>query len=571
MMRSVLVGVVAIAAASCSSGATTHDASATHSYAGADSVQRAHMVAPTQWESYGRDFTNQRWSPLAQIDTGNVAKLQPAWVFHSGIKEASESNPIVVDSVLYVSTAFNHVVALDAYSGRKKWEYVHSYRTTVDCCGPINRGVSYYDGKIFMGSADARLVALDASSGRKLWDVVVGDNLLGYHLTGAPTIVEGKVVLGVSGGEQGCRCYVDAYDAQSGKRVWRWYTIPSPQEGGWWGTWRAQDEWGQSFQRDIAREKADSARYADAWQHGGGPMWNHPAYDPETHLLFMNIGNPAPDIDGSVRPGDNLYTDCIVAVDVRTGKLKWYYQEVAHDLWDYDATTPPVLADIRDAHGRMIKTVVEAGKDGFVYVLDRATGQPIRKAGPISPLENYMQLPTKQGVIINPGTLGGNDWSPTAFSPQTGYLYTSGNYLPMKYKLKPEPLKAPAQWWSGSATGTPSGHYGIASAVDLSSGRVAWQQRIATPLLGGTLATAGGLVFLAGRMDGVFSALDARTGRELWSYKTTAGVNAPPISYEVNNTQFIAVAATGIVTNNSPRGDELLVFALPAHNPANKP
>lgn len=537
----------------------------------ADRAQRDAMSDPRQWPSYGRDFTNQRWSPLDQINTGNVGRLTLAWVNHSGIPHASETNPIVADGVMYFTTAYNHVIAVDARTGRKRWEYAYDYQghTVVDCCSTNNKGVAVYGGRVFMGTLDARLVALDARDGHELWKVQVGDNNLGYHMTGAPTVVAGRVVTGVSGGEQGCRCYVDAYDAGTGKRLWRFYTIPAPDEApnGWWGKWRQQDEWGMSFHRDVAREKRDSARYADAWQHGGGPMWHHPAYDPALGLLFMNIGNPAPDNNGDMRPGDNLYTSSIVAVDVKTGKLKWYYQEVSHDVWDYDATTPPVLVDVPDETGKTVHAVAEAGKDGFVYVLDRATGRPIRKSDPFVPFLNYMQHPDTAGTLVAPGTLGGSDWSPTAYSPQTGYMYVDGNYLPMMYWKTFEELKPPAQWWGGTVAAQTTGTYGMVSAVDLRTGRIAWQTRLAKPVISGLLATAGGLVFTGGS-DKRFMAYDARTGRELWSFATDAGVNAPPITYEIDGVQYVAVAATGIQTLNTPRGDLLYAFALPHTGPA---
>ena len=531
----------------------------------ADSTLRLAMIDPRAWPIYGRDYTNRRWSSLTQITTRNVGQLQLAWVNHSGIPHASESNPLVVDGVMYFSTALNHVLAVDARTGEKKWEYARDYqgRTVVDCCSTNNKGVAVYGGRVFMSTVDARLVALDARNGRLLWETQVGDNELGYHMTGAPTVIAGRVITGVSGGEQGCRCYLDAYDAATGKRIWRWYSIPSPAEGGWWGRWRESDDWGMSFHRDIEREKADSAKYADAWQHGGGPVWHHPAYDPELGLIFANVGNAAPDNDGTVRPGDNLYTSSIVALDVTTGKLKWYFQEVAHDRWDYDATTPPVLVDVPDAQGHPVKAVAEAGKDGFVYVLERATGKPIRKSEPLTPLLNYMTPPDTGGVVVAPGPLGGSDWSPTAYSPQTGYLYVDASYLPFEYWLQHEPLQPPAQWWGGTTAAQPTGGYGVVDAVDLATGRIAWHTRLPKPLIGGLVATAGGVVF-TGSSDKHVVALDARTGQQLWSFATDAGVNAPPITYEVDGVQYVAVAATGLQTLNTPRGDEMLAFALPA-------
>jgi alcohol dehydrogenase (cytochrome c) len=530
----------------------------------ADESLLSHIAPAGSWASYGRDLGNRRYSPLQQINTGNVAELKPVWVYHSGIPHASESNPVVWDGTLYLSTALNHVVALDARNGRKRWEYAHDLGTTVDCCAGNNKGVTVYDGKVYMATLDARLVALDAGSGRKVWDVPVGENDLGYHMTGTPLAIDGKIITGVSGGEQGCRCYVDAYDARTGRLQWRWYTIPSPAQGGWWGTWREQDEWGQSFSRDIAREKADSAKYTDAWLHGGGPMWHHPAYDPKLRLVFLNIGNPAPDLDGSVRPGDNLYTNSIVALEVGTGRLRWYYQQTPHDVWDYDATSPPVLVTVRDNSGRQIPAVAEASKNGFVYVLDRATGRPIRKSEPFVPLKNYMVRPDSSGLIVSPGTLGGSDWSPTAYDSTSGYLYVDGNYFPMLYKPKRGVgLKAPAQWWGGTTVPTPGEkHYGLFSAVDLNTGKIAWQQKVSSPLISGALVTAGEVVF-TGASDKQFLAFDAHSGEPLWRFKTEAGVNAPPITYELDGVQYVAVATTGSLTLNSPRGDALLVFALP--------
>ncbi|HEU4642981.1 MAG TPA: PQQ-dependent dehydrogenase, methanol/ethanol family [Gemmatimonadaceae bacterium] len=529
----------------------------------ADRALRAAIQDSAQWPTYGRDYSNRRWSPLAQIDTANVGRLQLAWVHRSGIPHASESGPIVQDGVLYISTALNHVFALDARTGKKKWEYAHQYRTTVDCCAAINRGVAVYGGKVFMGTVDARLVALDARTGRKLWDVQVADPNLGYHITGAPTVLDGMVITGMSGGEQGGRGFVDAYDMDTGAHRWRFYTIPSPAQGGWWGKWREHDEWGQSFHRDVAREKADSAKYADAWQHGGGPMWHHPSYDPALGLLFINVGNPAPDNDGTVRPGDNLYTCSVVALDAETGKLRWYYQEVSHDLWDYDATTPPMLVDVRDSTGKIVKAVAEAGKDGFVYVLDRATGKPIRKSAPFVPLLNYMTPPTPTGVIVNPGTLGGSDWGPPSYSPRTGYMYIDANFLPQRMKQKHEVLRPPAQWWGGGVSPVDTmKSYGLFTAVDLGTGRIAWSERVGKPVISGSVATAGGVVF-TGTSDERFIAFDAKTGRQLWSFKTGAAINAPPITYELDGTQYVAVAATGIQTMDTPRGDYLYVFALP--------
>jgi alcohol dehydrogenase (cytochrome c) len=565
--ESIMATTLVVAALTGCRGDRDASAAATPAVAGldtrsADAAQMRAIADTTQWPVYGRDYGNTRYSPLAQITAANVAALAPGWVNHSGIPHSSETNPLVVDGTMYLSTALNHVLALDARTGRPRWEYKHVYKTTVDCCGPINKGVTVYGGRVFMATADARLVALDASTGEQLWDVQVGDNEAGYHMTGAPLVVEGKVIAGVSGGEQGCRCYVDAYDATTGARLWRWYTIPSPAEGGWWGTWREHDPWGTTWSRDIAKEKADSAKYPDSWQHGGGPAWHHPAYDPALGLLYVNVGNPAPDLDGTERPGDNLYTDCVVALDVKTGKVRWYYQLVSHDLWDYDASPPPVLADVRDASGRMVPAVVQAGKVPWVYVLDRRTGAPIRRSDKYLPTKNLFVPPTKAGVMIMPGTLGGTDWSPTALDPRNGWLYLASNVLPMLYKSSPGPLRQPAQWWAGSVTSGATGNNGLITAIDLNTGKVMWQTPTVQPLLSGVTVTAGGVLF-AGLSDNKLVAYDARTGRLLWTGVAPAGVNAPPITYLLDGVQYVAVAATGAMNVGSQRGDALLTFALP--------
>lgn len=562
VVAGICVGVLTAGACSDARATAKGEADAGMSTADADRSVVSAIGDSSQWPTYGRDFGNRRFAPLAQITTQNVASLQPTWTQHSGIPHSSESNPLVVGGIMYFSSAMNHVFAVDARTGRTLWQYVHDYKTTVDCCGTVNKGVTVYGGRVFMATVDARLVALDARNGRKLWDVQVGDNNAGYHMTGAPLAVDGKVISGVSGGEQGCRCYVDAYDAATGARLWRWYTIPSPQQGGWWGHWREWDEWGTAFSRDIARERADSAKYPDSWQHGGGPAWHHPAYDPALGLLFVNVGNPAPDLDGTERPGDNLYTDCVVALDVKTGRVRWYYQTISHDLWDYDPSPPPVLVDVRDATGKMVPAIAQASKVPWVYVLDRRTGKPIRRSDAYVPSKNIFTPPTEAGVVITPGTLGGTDWSPTAYDPRTGWLYLASNVIPMLYRKSPEPLRPPAQWWGGSVAGAPSGTSGLISAIDLNTGKVMWQMPTAQPMLGGVTVTAGGLVF-AGLSDDKFIALDARTGRQLWSARTPAGVNAPPISYMIDGVQYVAVAATGAMNVGSHRGDAMLVYSLP--------
>jgi alcohol dehydrogenase (cytochrome c) len=521
------------------------------------------MADTSSWPSYGRDYSNQRYSPLSQITPVSIKDLKPAWHYATGIRQAFEASPVVINNVMYVSTPLNHVMALDAKTGRKLWEHAESLGTTVHCCGPVNRGVAVYAGRVYVGTLDARLVALDARTGAKAWDVRVADNERGYAVDAAPVAADGKVIVGVSGAEYGIRGRVTAYDAATGAEVWRFYTIRSPEEGGWWGKWSATDPFGVPLHRDLARERADSARYADTWKVGGGSMWQTPAIDRTLGLVIFAVGNPSPDLDGGVRPGDNLYTNSIVALDLASGKLKWSFQELPHDVWDLDAVSPVVLVDLPGPAGKPVPAVAQAGKTGWVYILERATGRPIRRSEAFVPQQNIFAQPTTAGMRMLPGANGGSEWSAPAYSPETGYLYVLGLHQPMYYKTKHQRLQPPAFWLGGIFVGTGEEQYGLFSAVELSTGKIAWQKRMKDPMIGGALATAGGVVF-TGTKDQRFVAFDAKSGRELWSYRAAAGVNAPPITYAVDGQQYVAVAAGGNYQINAPRGDQVLAFALTA-------
>lgn len=558
--RPLLLGLLGLALA-CGRESARREQLGASAAAGAESALRRAMADSASWPSYGRDQTNQRYSPLDQITTSNVAGLRLAWRYHTGIPHAFEASPIVVDGVMYVSTPLNHVVALDPATGRRLWEHTESLSTTVHCCGPVNRGVAVYGGRVYMGTLDGRLVALDARTGRRVWNVRVADNERGYAVNGPPVAVNGKVIVGVSGAEYGIRGFVTAYDAGTGARVWRFYTIPSPEEGGWWGKWSATDPFGTDLHRDLAREKADSARYAQTWTTGGGSVWQAPAVDRDLGLVIFAVGNPSPDLDGSIRPGDNLYTGSIVAVALETGRLEWYFQELPHDTWDLDAVSPVVLVDVPGRNGSLVHAVAQAGKTGWVYVVERATGKPIRRSDAFVPQENLFASPTAAGIRMLPGANGGSEWSAPAYSPGTGYLYVLGLHQPMLYKSKPGPLEPPAFWLGGIFFSTGEPQYGLFSAVDLATGRIAWQKKVPDPMIGGALATAGGLVF-TGTKDKRFLAFDARTGEQVWQFAANAGVNAPPVSYAIGGRQYVAVAAGGNYQINAPRGDEVLAFAL---------
>ncbi|HUF34771.1 MAG TPA: PQQ-binding-like beta-propeller repeat protein [Gemmatimonadales bacterium] len=530
--------------------------------AAAERALLAAMADSASWASYGRDQTNQRYSPLSQITTANVGELQLAWRYNTGIFHSFEASPVVVDGTMYVSTPLNHVVALEAATGRRRWEYAHDYDgVTVHCCGPVNRGVAVYGDRVYMGTLDAQLIALDAGSGEVAWRTRVADNAKAYAVNGPIVAVDGKVLAGTSGAEYGIRGYIAAYDAQSGAEVWRWHTIPSPEDGGWWGQWRETDAFGVSLNRNIAREKQDSARHADSWQRGGGSVWQAPAVDRELGLVIFTVGNPSPDLDGSGRPGDNLYTNSIVALDYRTGELKWYYQQIPHDVWDLDTASPVMLVEVADSTGTRVKAVAQAGKHGWVDIVDRRSGKPLRRSRNFVPQENMYALPTEKGTRMLPGANGGSEWSAHAYHPETGYMYVLAMHQPMLYKVRPQPFKPPAMWLGGAFVGTGEPQYGLFSAVDLNSGRIAWQKRVADPMIGGAVATAGGVVF-TGTKDRQFLAFDAKSGEQLWRYRSRGGVNAPPITYAVNGRQYVAVAAGGNFQINAPRSDEVLVFAL---------
>jgi PQQ-dependent dehydrogenase (methanol/ethanol family) len=526
-----------------------------------DDVMRRAMADGSSWPSYGRDYSNQRYSPLSQITPVNIKDLKPAWHYATGIRQPFEASPVVVNDIMYVSTPLNHVIALDAKSGRKLWEHAESLGTTIHCCGPVNRGVAVYAGRVYTGTLDGRLVALDARTGAKVWDVRIADNERGYAVDAAPVAADGKVIVGLSGAEYGIRGRVSAYDAATGAEVWQFFTIPSPEEGGWWGKWSATDPFGVPLHRDLARERADSARYAETWRVGGGSVWQAPAIDAALGLVIFAVGNPSPDLDGSVRPGDNLYTNSIVALDLASGRLKWSFQELPHDVWDLDAASPVVLVDLPGPGGKPVAAVAQAGKTGWVYVLERATGRPIRRSEAFVPQENIFAQPTASGVRMLPGANGGSEWSAPAYSRETGYLYVLGLHQPMYYKTKYQRLQPPALWLGGIFVATGEAQYGLFSAVDLSTGKIAWQSRMTDPMIGGALATAGGVVF-TGTKDQRFVAFDAKSGRELWSYHAPAGVNAPPITYAVDGQQYVAVAAGGNYQINAPRGDQVLAFAL---------
>jgi glucose dehydrogenase len=557
------------------------------------------------WPLFGGNELHQRHSTLTQITPENVSKLEPVWEFHSGIKATFQATPIVKNGVMYVSLPFNDVVALNAKNGERLWRYQHDWdETRKMCCGPANRGVAVSDGRVYMGTVDGRLIALDAQTGEKLWDqdvtqgqsgireditMLAGDTegevsgTSGVGLNMAPMVYKGKVYIGITGvgyglhldspdpnaplgavvgiaGNYGRRGFLAAFDAETGERVWQFDTIP---EQGWEGDFVQTTPDGEVLPRDIEAEKAMLAEHADAWRFGGGSAWSTPAIDYETDTLFFGTGNPSPQMEGSSRPGDNLYTSSLVALDANTGELKWFFQQVPHDMWGYDVASPPVLFDVQ-RDGESIPAVGQAGKTGWFYVLNRHTGELLFKSEPYVPQKNMFKIPSKEGTIIYPGVLGGSNWSPVSVDPIRRLVFIAGIHWPINYSLHQLEGKdgEPGIQYSSMSPVQTDERYGLLSAINIDTGKLVWQYKTPNPLLGGVLSTASGLVF-SGEGSGELFALNAENGEKLWSGETEAGVNAPAITYQIDGRQYIAVAVGGNKLFGYETGDSVKVWALP--------
>ena len=505
------------------------------------------------------NYEQTRYYPASQINTGNVKSLRPAWIFQTEIVESMETTPIVVNGVMYVTTSFNHIHALDARTGEELWHYKHKMGPiTTYCCGPNNRGVAVYKDKVYMGTLDSKLVALDARTGRVIWDVQIGDPELGYSETMAPTAVNGKILIGTNGGEYGIRGFVKAYNADSGKLIWTFHSIPKNSVG----VWATHDATGRNMHRDIAAEKKALNKLGDPYRTLGGGVWQNPAVDLETNSIYFVAGNPSPDLDGSIRPGDNLYTNSLISVDLDTGKYKCHFQYIAHDVWDLDAVSPPILIDVKDKKGRTVPGILHGGKTGHVYVHNRRDCSLIRFSEAMVPQENMWVLPTKEGRRMLPGANGGVEWSPMTTNTDLGLVYAINLHQPMTYHVESTPYPNGKLWLGGAFKVIASEEqWGNVVAVDYNTGQIRWKVKTPQPMIGGIMATAGGLVF-AGEGNGQFKAYDAATGNVLWSFQAGAGVNAPPSSYTVEGKQYIVVAAGGNVQLNYKRGNNIIAFTL---------
>ena len=505
------------------------------------------------------NYAQTRYYPASQINTSNVKNLRPAWIFQTEITESQETTPIVVNGVMYITTSFNHVYALNAATGQQIWHYKHKMGPiTTYCCGPNNRGVAVSGDKVFFGTLDAKLVALDAKSGKRLWETQIAAPEKGYSETMAPTVVNNKVLIGTNGGEYGIRGFVKAFDANSGKLLWTFHTTKENSVG----VWAKNDATGRDMLRDIKAEKAALKKLGDPYKTLGGGVWQNPAVDLETNRIYFVAGNPSPDLDGSIRPGDNLYTNSLISVDLNTGKYACHFQYIAHDVWDLDAVSPPILAMVKDKSGKMVKGVMHGGKSGHIYIHKASDCSLIRFSEAMVPQENMWVLPTKNGERMLPGANGGVEWSPMTVDTGLGLVYAINLHQPMTYHVESSPYPGGKLWLGGAFKVISSEEqWGNVTAVDYNTGKIRWKVKTPQPMIGGIMATAGGLVF-TGEGNGQFKAYDSATGNVLWNFQAGAGVNAPPASYTVDGKQYIVVGAGGNVQLNYKRGNNIIAFTL---------
>ncbi|HEY7335010.1 MAG TPA: PQQ-dependent dehydrogenase, methanol/ethanol family [Bryobacteraceae bacterium] len=507
---------------------------------------------PQNWLTYSGTMQSQRHSSLSQITPANVKNLEIQWVFQARSLEKFEATPLVVDGVMYTVQAPNDVVALDAATGSVFWVYSYKPSTAArPCCGRVNRGLAILGDTLFMGTIDAHLIAVDTKSGKPLWNREIANAAAGYALTHAPLIVKDKVIMGVAGGEYGIRGFIAAFDAKTSQEAWRFNTVPGPGEPG-------HESWKN-----------------DAWKTGGGSVWVTGSYDPDLNLTYWGIGNPGPDWNGDPRPGDNLYTDSVVALDPDTGKLKWYYQFSPHDEFDYDSVQVPVLAEM-NWKGSRRKVMLWANRNGLMYVLDRTTGEfllgkPFVEVNWMTgfdekgrPMRAPGKVPTPEGTQISPGNQGGTNWYSPSYSARTGLFYIPSwvNYDSVYIKQDVEYTEGRTYAGAFPRSKVPffpdqttqrndREGYGAVRAMDPQTGERKWEFKMTDVTDSGILTTDSDLLFAGGR-DGHFVALDARSGNLLWKATLGGGVFAGPMTYSVNGRQYVAISA----------GSSLFTFAL---------
>ena len=517
------------------------------------------------WLMYGGNYGNWRYSPLTDINKKNVDEIVPVWLFQTGVPGAQFANsPIVVDGVMYVSAAFNNLWALDAKTGTILWHYEHDGAQDVAlCCGAGNRGVAIKDDLIYMATLDAKLIAFERATGEIRWSAELEDYKKGYSATSSPLIVGDIIISGIAGGEYGVRGFISAFDAATGKKLWKRYTVPAAGEPG-------SETWA-----------------GDSWKTGGGPTWSTGTYDPETNLVYWGVGNPAPDWNGDVRKGDNLYTNSLVALEPATGEMSWYFQFTPHDEWDYDATNPLIVDDV-EVNGKSVRAVMQPNRNGYVYTLDAKTGEYLKgfqytdrltwSSGLDEngrPIVNEDARPKNEpGEKVCPGLAGGHNGAWTyAYNPHKKLMFvpTVESCMPV---FKEDIVWVQSQpFWGGGPT-TPEADdgsaYGFIAAIDPAGGEIKWKHKNEHPFAAGALATGGGIIF-SGDQAGNAIALDDSTGELLWQFQTGSAVRSQPVTWKADGRQYVAIASGlgGLVPNitgraqNVNRGGTLVVFALP--------
>ncbi|HEY8520146.1 MAG TPA: PQQ-binding-like beta-propeller repeat protein [Gammaproteobacteria bacterium] len=549
------------------------------------SVDRTLVAPPVEgWPTNGGNWYNQRYSPLTEINRETVQRLEPVWRARldgsgTGAEHSGEAQPIVADGVVYVATGANDVFAIDVATGERLWKHTASLDPELDtvCCGWTNRGVAVGDGRVYVGQLDGKLLALDAKTGEVLWSVQAERWQDGFSITSAPLYYDGLVITGFAGGERGVRGRVKAFAAATGEPVWTFYTVPGPGEPG-------HETWPQ---------------HNELWRHGGGTVWQTPALDPELGMIYFGTGNPGPDFNGAVRPGDNLFTSSIVALDVRTGEYRWHFQQVHHDLWDYDSGSPVVLFDL-EIDGELRKGLAQPSKTGWVYILDRTNGEPLigieerpvpqeprQATAPTQPhpvgdpfVPQYLDVAPEGYKLVNggriftpywtdyvvakPGILGGANWPPSSYDPATGYLYVCAVDRASAFRaweITDDPPPAGEEYIGGNFGTITMPALGVFAALDMRTNRLVWQQHWADACYSGSAATAGGLVFV-GRNDGRLTALDAATGELRWEFQTGAGMNSPVSIFGRAGRQYVVAYSAGNVFAGSAKGDSVWLFAL---------
>ncbi|MSQ68913.1 MAG: PQQ-dependent dehydrogenase, methanol/ethanol family [Gammaproteobacteria bacterium] len=519
-----------------------------------------------EWLLYGGNYNNWRFSPLQDVNRDTVGKMQAAWVFQTGVPGQLEASPVVADGVLFLTAAYNNVYALDAVSGTTLWKYTHQLPADiVICCGPTNRGVAISGDAVIMGTLDAHLVALDRKTGKLLWNTEMAKHSDGFSATSAPLVIDDLVFMGIAGGEYGARGFVDAYEVKTGKHRWRRYTVP------------------------VAGEPGIETWAGDSWKVGGGSAWGTGAYDPDSKTLYWATGNPSPDWNGDTRAGDNLYSDSALALDVATGEVKWHFQFTPHDVWDYDGTTGMFLIDTPQADGSNVKTLLQPNRNGYLYALDASTGKFLHGKQYVDQLTwatgldvngraladpKFYPMPGGNPEWICPGSIGGQNGAYTAaYSPATKLVYVPVVESCGKMEKQAAVFLNGTPFWGGgpgemqAADGSSYGHL---SAYDALTGERKWSWKDEYPMVGGTLATAGGLVF-SGNQSGHVLAFDDTTGKVLWRFQTGSAVRGQPITYKIGGRQYVAFGSGGgglaiQIVGQPPLdtpGSALLVFALP--------